>query len=132
MPLCGFHCIASSSRLVIHPNGLPVMVGKIRENALERLSALAAKGAAEPAPSPVTPVTGVSASEPPAAPRPMGRPKGEPTVPMQLRIPETMMTELLRRAAEASVADRRHTTPQTIALRILAAALGTTEGQGNG
>jgi hypothetical protein len=90
------------------------MRGKIRDEALDRLSALTTMST-----SPT-----LAAAPAPALAHGAGRPKNsEPTVALQLRVPETMLAALLRRAGEASLAERRHITPQTVVLRILSAAL---------
>lgn len=85
---------------------------------------------AEPTPpAPVASDTTPSAASTPT-PRGRGRPP-EDTEPLQLRIPRTLMRQLVREAADASVEAGKNITPQQIILRILEARY-KTEGQDRG
>lgn len=81
------------------------MAGKNRD--FSRLRAGLAGAADQPAPAPAG-----------DAPAKRGRPTSE-TMAMSLRLPKALNAELIRDAAQASIAEGRNVTPQQIIVRIL-------------
>ncbi|SMF39826.1 hypothetical protein SAMN02982917_2015 [Azospirillum oryzae] len=75
-------------------------------------------------PAPPAPTAPASTPAPKPAPRGRGRPP-EDTEPLQLRIPRTLMRQLVREAADASIQAGKNITPQQIILRILEARYNT-------